>query len=85
MRGMLRVRLQRINAGLPEEEKGGGKMTCKVYVLTEQVHRTMTAKGWDMHCRRCGKLILPEEKVVRQQNGNRTKRYHLACWESMFI
>ena len=28
---------------------------------------------------------MPEEKVVRQQNGNRTKRYHKRCWEEMFI
>jgi len=59
------------------------------FILTENLKRRLEKRKVRLVCRKCGKPIVPGEKVVSCFNGNpgakRLKHYHLECYEKMWM
>jgi len=60
----------------------------RIYVMKPRYYkRLLTLRKTDkVVCERCGKPILPGQKVMAKLAANgKTKYYHLTCWRKLFI
>lgn len=52
--------------------------------LTKRVYKILLAKGVRLICYKCGEPLKVGDQIVSHRSYKR-KRYHEACWKSLFI
>ena len=69
------------------QQSGDANLTAnrKQYVLTRKLRSQLVGRGAELTCYRCGESLQAGERVHCGGTRYRTKRCHLACWESLFI
>ena len=55
------------------------------YILVEKRLRCLESRGVAMVCYRCEQAFNVGDRIVSKRNRHASRRYHKACWESMFI
>ena len=55
------------------------------YVLTDSRLRANKNRGCCMVCCLCGEVFRNGDHIVYRRNRKTGRRYHKACWESLFI